>query len=89
MILMLLCVKVIFLIQECNFGMLLKGNADHSCRADAIDQADDSTEPADTPSILISDLHIKYAHLISKLEKQLAYHPEFPCCSCEQLKLRD
>ena len=28
-------------------------------------------------------------HLISKLEKQLADHPEFPCCSCEQLKRRD
>ena len=36
-----------------------------------------------------SDLYIKYAHLISKLEKQLADHPEFPCCSCEQLKWRD
>ena len=39
----------VFGIQERHFGMLLKGNADDSsCRADATDQADDSTEQADT-----------------------------------------
>ena len=70
----------VFGIQERHFGMLLKGNADNSCRTDIIDQADDSTEQADTlqqPNLpdIESDLHIKYAHLISK---QLADHPEFP-----------
>ena len=44
--------------------MLFKGNADISCRTDTIDQADDSTEQADTlqqPNLLDieSDLHIK------------------------------
>lgn len=51
--------------------MLLQGNADSSCRAGAIDQANDGTEQADTlqqPNLpdIESDLHIKYAQLISK-----------------------
>ena len=84
----------VFGIKKRNFGLILQENTSSSHKAKSIDQADDSSDPAETlqqPDLpdIESDLHIKYADLISKLEKQLARHPEFPCCSCEQLKHRD
>ena len=79
---------------KCNFGLILQENTSSSHKAKSIDQADNSSDLAETlqqPDLpdIKSDLHITHADLNSKLEKHLAHHPEFPCCSCEQFKRRD